>query len=122
MDNHRRRVNYAVQRYGWLPNEASAVVSDAYAGDADLLLTPAQRRRVRHKRGTSVRFGGYTSPQQVTEDELKDFTFAAPEVMRRMYAVLPGRGQIRLAQGGRGTGRTAAARAAKQGETAPGTR
>jgi hypothetical protein len=108
MDSHRRRVNYAVQRYGWLPNEASAVVSDAYQGDADLLLTPAQRRRIRHKRAGQPEpapLGGRgTSPAQVIEDELAKFTFSAPDAMRRMYAVLPSRSAIRVKQGGSAPG------------------
>ena len=106
MDSHARRVNYAVRRYGWLPFEASAVVSDAYAGNADLLLTPAQRRRVRHKRGSQPEFSPRGAhPQLVITDELP-FTFDASTAMRKMYAALPARGAIRV----------------KQGKTAPGTR
>jgi hypothetical protein len=52
MTGHSRRVGYAVQHYGWLPYEASAMVADPGANNADRLLTPAQRRRIKHKRST----------------------------------------------------------------------
>jgi len=56
MDNHARRVNYVAAKHRDLPREmVHALVTGLYlAGHEDLMnLTPAQRRRIRHKRGQS---------------------------------------------------------------------
>jgi hypothetical protein len=53
MDNYERRLAYAQQRFSWDAAEAAVIVNDRISiGDEDMLLTPAQRRRVRHKRGS----------------------------------------------------------------------
>jgi hypothetical protein len=62
MDNYERRLGYAQQRYHAGADPLSAMilagqqVSNAItAGTEDGLLTPAQRRRIRHKRGSAHR-------------------------------------------------------------------
>jgi len=51
MDTHERRVGYVLARYPMTFEQADAALWAAYRdGTADELLTPAQRRRIRHKR------------------------------------------------------------------------
>jgi hypothetical protein len=67
VDNHERRVRYVMARAGVSEPDATLRVHDAYLlGDADtLLLTPRQRRRVRHKRGLAMNGRGvFASPHR----------------------------------------------------------
>jgi hypothetical protein len=84
MDNHRRRCEYAAERYGLRLTDAHNLVSAAYqTGTADDLLTPAQRRRVRHKRGI-YEGGSYAarrtrvSARQARRDALWSPDYARP--------------------------------------------
>lgn len=101
MDNHARRVAYLVQNLGISREAADRQAMTGYAlGTQDAHLTPAQRRRIRHKQGSAhapARRG--PSPQVVITDEAP-FTFKAADAMRKMYAALPARGAIGVKQGG----------------------
>jgi hypothetical protein len=88
MDNRQRRIAYARERYGLSRAEARMRVDAAISdGTEDRLLTPAQRRRVRHKQGSGhappVR-GPH--PQAVITGEAAPFTFKAADAMRKASA------------------------------------
>ena len=95
MDAHERRVRYLMRNGGGLSREnAGLLLSVAYrTGSADDLLTPAQRRRLKHKRQPEgrrpqVRRPG-REPQLVIEDETAQLVPAGERVIPVSYRPAP---------------------------------
>jgi hypothetical protein len=105
MDNYGRRLAYAQQRYGDTADTLEMLNASIRDGAEDRMLTPAQRRRVRHKRGSAhrpviryktsqpVQTARGKNPQVVFTDEARGFITPedlVPDGLRKMAVVVDG--------------------------------